>query len=67
MNPTPFSVGSESVEVKVIYGVESNSTFLECVAHSQQTSIRWTLQHPQAQTSKEVKEEQPPKTSHIIG
>ncbi|XP_046903397.1 semaphorin-3D-like [Hypomesus transpacificus] len=46
--------GSESVEVKVIYGVESNSTFLECVAHSQQTSIRWTLQHPQAQTSKEL-------------
>lgn len=35
---------SDSVEVKVVYGVEGNSTFLECVPRSSQAELRWTLQ-----------------------
>ncbi|KAG7478172.1 hypothetical protein MATL_G00077570 [Megalops atlanticus] len=46
--------GSEGPEEKVIYGVESNSTFLECVPRSQQTAVKWTVQQPQAQTSREL-------------
>ncbi|XP_038872482.1 semaphorin-3D-like isoform X1 [Salvelinus namaycush] len=46
--------GSESVEVKVVYGVESNSTFLECVPRSQLATVKWTVQPPQAHTSREL-------------
>ncbi|XP_062272331.1 semaphorin-3D [Scomber scombrus] len=34
---------SESVEVKSVYGVEGNSTFLECVPRSTQAQLRWTV------------------------
>ncbi|KAK1158527.1 semaphorin-3D-like [Acipenser oxyrinchus oxyrinchus] len=47
--------GFDDVEEKVIYGVEMNSTYLECVPRSQQTSIRWTVQHPRADHSHELK------------
>ncbi|NXS57149.1 SEM3D protein, partial [Brachypteracias leptosomus] len=30
---------------KLVFGVEKNSTFLECLAHSPQTTIRWLVQH----------------------
>uniref|UniRef100_A0A8C9X8N0 Si:dkey-49n23.1 n=1 Tax=Sander lucioperca TaxID=283035 RepID=A0A8C9X8N0_SANLU len=40
---------SESVEVKSVYGVEGNSTFLECVPRSPQAELRWTLQHTESQ------------------
>ncbi|KAK6320838.1 hypothetical protein J4Q44_G00078140 [Coregonus suidteri] len=46
--------GSESVEVKVVYGVESSSTFLECVPRSQLATVKWTVQAPQAHTSREL-------------
>lgn len=36
--------GSDSVEVKSVYGVEGNSTFLECAPRSPQAELRWTLQ-----------------------
>uniref|UniRef100_A0AAY5EZE9 Sema domain, immunoglobulin domain (Ig), short basic domain, secreted, (semaphorin) 3D n=1 Tax=Electrophorus electricus TaxID=8005 RepID=A0AAY5EZE9_ELEEL len=43
----PFShLLGNSIEEKVLYGVESNSTFLECVPKSQQAQIRWFLQRP---------------------
>ncbi|XP_040015426.1 semaphorin-3D isoform X2 [Xiphias gladius] len=35
---------SAAVEVKSVYGVEGNSTFLECVARSPQAELRWTRQ-----------------------
>uniref|UniRef100_A0A4W5RR49 Si:dkey-49n23.1 n=1 Tax=Hucho hucho TaxID=62062 RepID=A0A4W5RR49_9TELE len=38
--------GSESVELKVIYGVQSSSTFLECMPRSQQATVKWTVQPP---------------------
>ncbi|XP_053171619.1 semaphorin-3D [Scomber japonicus] len=34
---------SESVEVKSVYGVEGNSTFLECIPRSTQAQLRWTV------------------------
>nr|XP_057911297.1 semaphorin-3D [Doryrhamphus excisus]XP_057911298.1 semaphorin-3D [Doryrhamphus excisus] len=33
-----------SVEVKVVYGVEGNTSFMECVPRSPQAELRWTLQ-----------------------
>lgn len=40
---------SESVEVKQVYGVEGNSTFLECVPRSRQAEIKWTMQFTENQ------------------
>ncbi|XP_008407098.1 semaphorin-3D [Poecilia reticulata] len=40
---------SDSVEVKVVYGVEGNSTFLECVPRSLQAELRWTVQRSESQ------------------
>nr|XP_046241027.1 semaphorin-3D isoform X2 [Scatophagus argus] len=45
--------GSDSVEVKLVYGVEGNSTFLECVGRSPQAELRWTLQHQESQQQTE--------------
>ncbi|XP_070787086.1 semaphorin-3D-like [Enoplosus armatus] len=39
---------SDSVEVKLVYGVEGNSTFLECVPRSPQAELRWTVQHTES-------------------
>ncbi|KAM9133863.1 semaphorin-3D-like isoform 2-T3 [Pangshura tecta] len=33
-----------AAEEKLVFGVENNSTFLECLAHSPQTAIRWLVQ-----------------------
>ncbi|CAB1315604.1 unnamed protein product [Coregonus sp. 'balchen'] len=38
----------------VVYGVESSSTFLECVPRSQLATVKWTVQAPQAHTSREL-------------
>ncbi|XP_047195258.1 semaphorin-3D-like [Hippoglossus stenolepis] len=35
---------SASVEEKSLYGVEGNSTFLECVPRAPQAELRWTVQ-----------------------
>uniref|UniRef100_UPI0037E889B8 semaphorin-3D n=1 Tax=Semicossyphus pulcher TaxID=241346 RepID=UPI0037E889B8 len=40
---------SASVEVKSVYGVEGNTTFLECVPRSPQAELRWTVQHAESQ------------------
>ncbi|XP_054472337.1 semaphorin-3D [Anoplopoma fimbria] len=40
----------ESVEVRSVYGVEGNSTFLECVPRSPQAEVRWTVQLTESQT-----------------
>ncbi|XP_034725343.1 semaphorin-3D-like [Etheostoma cragini] len=39
----------ESVQVKSVYGVEGNSTFLECVPRSPQAELRWRLQATESQ------------------
>ncbi|KAK6318700.1 hypothetical protein J4Q44_G00099110 [Coregonus suidteri] len=46
--------GSESVELKVVYGVESSSTFLECMPRSPQATVKWSAQPAQARTSREL-------------
>ncbi|XP_050991609.1 semaphorin-3D [Labeo rohita] len=44
-----------NVEEKVLYGVESNSSFLECVSKSQQALIRWFVLKPGADHRQEIK------------
>ncbi|NXF29873.1 SEM3G protein, partial [Nyctibius bracteatus] len=45
----------ESVEEKVLYGAEDNSTFLECVPRSPQASVQWFVQRPRDEQRDEVK------------
>ncbi|NXW41009.1 SEM3G protein, partial [Nyctiprogne leucopyga] len=45
----------ESVEEKVLYGAENNSTFLECVPRSPQASVQWFIQRPPDEQRDEVK------------
>ncbi|XP_054023108.1 semaphorin-3G [Dryobates pubescens] len=45
----------ESVEEKVLYGAEDNSTFLECVPRSPQASVQWFVQRPPDEQRNEVK------------
>lgn len=35
--------------MKQVYGVEGNSTFLECVPRSRQAEIKWTMQFTENQ------------------
>ncbi|TRY85289.1 hypothetical protein DNTS_032441, partial [Danionella cerebrum] len=37
--------GEQSVSEKVVYGVENNSTLLECKARSLQATVTWYIQH----------------------
>ncbi|KPP68686.1 semaphorin-3D-like [Scleropages formosus] len=53
-NQCDMEDGSKAVEERLIYGVEGNSTFLECVPRSQQTAVRWTVQHPLAHNSRDL-------------
>ncbi|ROI83696.1 Semaphorin-3D [Anabarilius grahami] len=46
--------GSKHPELKTVYGVETNSTFLECVPHSPQATIKWIIQPNNNQNSKEL-------------
>ncbi|XP_069765444.1 semaphorin-3D isoform X2 [Narcine bancroftii] len=58
------SMNKESEE-KLIFGIELNSTFLECIPKSQQASIRWFVQRTQDEHRKEVKgDERIIKTEH---
>ncbi|KAM8995186.1 semaphorin-3G [Ara ararauna] len=45
----------ESVEERVLYGAENNSTFLECVPRSPQASVQWFVQRPPDEQRDEVK------------
>ncbi|KAK6482508.1 semaphorin-3D-like [Huso huso] len=49
------SMSNELAEEKLIFGVEYNSTFLECVPKSQQAYTRWFLQRSEADHREEVK------------
>ncbi|NXY18718.1 SEM3D protein, partial [Atrichornis clamosus] len=46
--------GTAAVE-KVVFGVEKNSTFLECLARSPQTTIRWLVRHGEETALSEVR------------
>uniref|UniRef100_A0A8C4IEZ7 Sema domain, immunoglobulin domain (Ig), short basic domain, secreted, (semaphorin) 3D n=1 Tax=Dicentrarchus labrax TaxID=13489 RepID=A0A8C4IEZ7_DICLA len=43
-------------EERVLFGVQSNSTFLECIPKSQQAQIRWYIQRPGSERREEVRE-----------
>ncbi|NXC27866.1 SEM3D protein, partial [Campylorhamphus procurvoides] len=45
--------GPAAVE-KLVFGVEKNSTFLECVARSPQTMLRWLVRHDEEMGPSEV-------------
>ncbi|XP_072291830.1 semaphorin-3D [Eucyclogobius newberryi] len=45
----------EGVEEKLVFGVENNSTFLECVAKSQQAQIQWYFQRAGSERREEIK------------
>ncbi|XP_017295270.1 semaphorin-3D [Kryptolebias marmoratus] len=44
----------DSVAVKEVYGVEGNSTFLECVPRSLQAELRWTVSDSQDKTFRQL-------------
>ncbi|NXA24090.1 SEM3D protein, partial [Ibidorhyncha struthersii] len=46
--------GTAAVE-KLVFGVEKNSTFLECLARSPQTTIRWLVRHGEETGLSEVR------------
>lgn len=50
-----FFAGSEEIELKVVYGVENNSTFLECTPASPQARVKWIMQQKHSQSTKEVR------------
>lgn len=39
---------------KLVFGVEKNSTFLECLARSPQTTVRWLVWHSKEMGLSEV-------------
>eukprot|EP00066_Takifugu_rubripes_P004094 XP_003967200.1 PREDICTED: semaphorin-3D [Takifugu rubripes] len=43
-----------SVEERLLFGVQSNSTFLECIPKSQQAKIQWNIQRPGSERKEEV-------------
>ncbi|KAI1905486.1 hypothetical protein AGOR_G00016700 [Albula goreensis] len=48
-------MGGDQVEEKLIFGVEQNSTLLECVPKTPQARIRWLLQRAGSELREEVK------------
>lgn len=46
--------GGGNVEERVLFGVQNNSTFLECTPKSQQAQIRWYMQKLGAERREEV-------------
>uniref|UniRef100_A0A669ECD5 Sema domain, immunoglobulin domain (Ig), short basic domain, secreted, (semaphorin) 3D n=1 Tax=Oreochromis niloticus TaxID=8128 RepID=A0A669ECD5_ORENI len=52
---TEDSHGTGSVEEKILFGVQSNSTLLECIPKSQQARIRWYMQRPGSERREEVR------------
>ncbi|NXK11949.1 SEM3D protein, partial [Herpetotheres cachinnans] len=46
--------GTTAVE-KLVFGVEKNSTFLECLARSPQTTVRWLVRHSEEMGLSEVR------------
>ncbi|KAM9133866.1 semaphorin-3D-like isoform 5-T6 [Pangshura tecta] len=49
------TAGVIAAEEKLVFGVENNSTFLECLAHSPQTAIRWLVQRSREAALDEVR------------
>uniref|UniRef100_A0AAQ4R5N9 Sema domain, immunoglobulin domain (Ig), short basic domain, secreted, (semaphorin) 3D n=1 Tax=Gasterosteus aculeatus aculeatus TaxID=481459 RepID=A0AAQ4R5N9_GASAC len=52
---TEDSLVGGRLEERVLYGVQSNSTFLECIPKSQQAQIRWYIQRLGSERKEEVR------------
>ncbi|XP_013858908.1 semaphorin-3D isoform X3 [Austrofundulus limnaeus] len=52
---TEDSLGGAEAEERIIFGVQNNSTFLECIPKSQQAQIQWYFQKPGSERREEVK------------
>ncbi|KAG8439988.1 hypothetical protein GDO86_005963 [Hymenochirus boettgeri] len=48
------NTNQDSAEEKVIFGIEFNSTFLECIPKSQQASVRWFIQRQGEEHQEEI-------------
>ncbi|ERE91578.1 semaphorin-3D [Cricetulus griseus] len=49
------SISHETADEKVIFGIEFNSTFLECIPKSQQASVKWYIQRSGDEHREELK------------
>nr|XP_048289540.1 semaphorin-3D [Myodes glareolus] len=49
------SISRETADEKVIFGIEFNSTFLECIPKSQQASVKWYIQRSGEEHREELK------------
>ncbi|GAB1289413.1 Semaphorin-3D [Apodemus speciosus] len=49
------SISHETADEKVIFGIEFNSTFLECIPKSQQASVEWYIQRSGDEHREELK------------
>nr|XP_021519991.1 semaphorin-3D [Meriones unguiculatus] len=49
------SISHETADEKVIFGIEFNSTFLECIPKSQQASVEWYIQRSGEEHREELK------------
>ncbi|XP_075998492.1 semaphorin-3D isoform X2 [Genypterus blacodes] len=47
--------GLSGGEERILFGVQSNSTFLECIPKSQQAQIRWYIQRPGSEHREEIR------------
>ncbi|XP_068169098.1 semaphorin-3D isoform X2 [Antennarius striatus] len=45
------------VEEKVLFGVQNNSTFIECIPKSQQAQVQWFIQRPGSEAREEVQKD----------
>ncbi|XP_034032522.1 semaphorin-3D [Thalassophryne amazonica] len=52
---TEESLGGERVEERIVFGVQSNATFLECIPKSQQARIHWYMQKPGSEKGMEIR------------
>ncbi|XP_062842244.1 semaphorin-3D [Trichomycterus rosablanca] len=46
--------GPDDTELKVVYGVENNSTFLECAPRSPLAAVKWSVQPSHSQSTREL-------------
>uniref|UniRef100_A0A8C8RPE3 Semaphorin-3D n=1 Tax=Pelusios castaneus TaxID=367368 RepID=A0A8C8RPE3_9SAUR len=49
------TAGENQPTEKLVFGVENNTTFLECLAHSPQTAVQWFLQRSREAALHEVR------------
>uniref|UniRef100_A0A673BF62 Sema domain, immunoglobulin domain (Ig), short basic domain, secreted, (semaphorin) 3D n=1 Tax=Sphaeramia orbicularis TaxID=375764 RepID=A0A673BF62_9TELE len=54
-DPASQCLSGRQVEERILFGVQNNSTFLECIPKSQQAQIRWYIHRPGSERREEVR------------